>query len=439
MAANKRIPFYDNLKIKLMTLFSLLKIVVIGMALFLSVSLTGQVNDHEFIAKLLNQNKEKLQGVVENPEKYKLQIVYTQIDRNKKNQPSFTTYSYRADKNEYFYPASTVKIFAAALALEKLNNLNIKGLDKYSIMLTDSSYSGQSRVFTDSTAPNLKPSIAHYIRKIFVVSDNDAFNRLYEFIGQEDFNTKLYEKGFHDLYISHRLSIALTPEENKHTNRINFYTAQEEDPVYSQAPQKSSKNYLSKTPITLGKGYFNETEVVETPMDFSNKNNVPITELHQIIKILLFPESVDEKQRFNLTPEDYAFLRQYLSQLPRETKYPSYDNEKYPDNYCKFFIYGDKKEAQIPYSVRIFNKIGNAYGFVIDNAYIVDFENNIEFMLSAVVYANENNILNDGNYEYDTLAYPVMANIGRIFYDYELQRKRKNKPDLSTFKMNYDQ
>ena len=37
--------------------------------------------------------------------------------------------------------------------------------------------------------------------------------------------------------------------------------------------------------------------------------------------------------------------------------------------------------------------------FVIDNAYIVDFDNNVEFFLSAVVYGNKNGIINETNYE----------------------------------------
>jgi hypothetical protein len=127
-----------------------------------------------------------------------------------------------------------------------------------------------------------------------------------------------------------------------------------------------------------------------------------------------------------------------MSQLPRETTYPDYSNyEVYPDNFSKFLMVGNSKE-KIPSSIRIFNKIGSAYGFTIDNAYIVDFDKNIEFILSAVLYTNENEILNDGNYEYDKTAYPFMDALGDIFYEYEINRKRAFQPDLKSFKMNYD-
>ena len=127
-----------------------------------------------------------------------------------------------------------------------------------------------------------------------------------------------------------------------------------------------------------------------------------------------------------------------MSQLPRETSYPDYSNYNiYPDNYCKFFMVGNSKE-KIPNHIRFFNKIGTAYGFTIDNAYIVDFEENVEFLLSAVIYTNENEILNDGKYEYEKTAYPFFDALGDVFYNYELQRKRKNQPDLKAFKMSYD-
>ena len=85
----------------------------------------------------------------------------------------------------------------------------------------------------------------------------------------------------------------------------------------------------------------------------------------------------------------------------------------------------------MPDHVKIFNKVGLAYGFLLDNAYIVDFENKIEFFLSAVVYSNSNGVLNDDSYDYDTLTMPFLADVGRAIYEYELKRDREFDPDLS--------
>jgi hypothetical protein len=78
-----------------------------------------------------------------------------------------------------------------------------------------------------------------------------------------------------------------------------------------------------------------------------------------------------------------------------------------------------------------------AYGYLNDVAYIVDFEKNVEFMLSAVIHVNKNQIYNDGIYEYDQIGLPFLANLGRVIYNYELNRVKKHLPDLSNFRFVY--
>jgi hypothetical protein len=125
-----------------------------------------------------------------------------------------------------------------------------------------------------------------------------------------------------------------------------------------------------------------------------------------------------------------------MSMMPHESAFPFYDTVKYWDSYVKFLFYGSEKVKADP-DIRIFNKVGDAYGFLRDAAYIADFKNNIEFMLSVVIYCNSDGIFNDDKYDYDSLGFPFMKHLGRVIYDYELKRKRTRQPDLSTFKFNY--
>jgi hypothetical protein len=69
---------------------------------------------------------------------------------------------------------------------------------------------------------------------------------------------------------------------------------------------------------------------------------------------------------------------------------------------------------------------------------VADFKNNVEFMLAATVYVNSDEILNDDKYDYDSVGWPFMHQLGQTIYNYELQRQRKFKPDLSDFKINYE-
>jgi hypothetical protein len=157
-----------------------------------------------------------------------------------------------------------------------------------------------------------------------------------------------------------------------------------------------------------------------------------------MLQRVIFPEAFPKHHRFQFSEEDYRFLYQYMSQLPAETRFPSYDPKESVDGYVKFFMFGTKKEASIPKHIRIFNKVGWAYGFLTDVAYIVDFEKKIEFFLSATIYCNSDEILNDDQYEFDSVGMPFLEQLGEAVYQYELKRKRRHVPDLSRFVLNYE-
>ncbi|MEL6720697.1 MAG: hypothetical protein AAFP82_18475, partial [Bacteroidota bacterium] len=178
----------------------------------------------------------------------------------------------------------------------------------------------------------------------------------------------------------------------------------------------------------------NEGEIINEPFDFRYKNFIAVQDLHDLLKTVLFPESDPKNQRFNLTDDDYKFLYRIMSTLPKESHYPKYENKE--DNYVKFFIYGDTQDT-IPNHIRIFNKVGWAYGFLTDVSYIIDFEHNIEFMVTASIHVNENQTYNDGEYEYETIGLPYFGNLGRILYEYEQKRARKYVPDLNKFNVEH--
>ena len=396
----------------------------------------NQSPDTTFLPDLLNENDSLFSKILSDTKKYEVQIIYTQINRDKKNQPSFKTFHYRVDPKEYFYPASTVKLPAVLLSLEKINQLNVGGLTKETSLRIDSACCRLVPVIKDSTSGNGNASIAHYIKKVFLVSDNDAYNRLFEFVGQAQMNEGLYKKGFKDLRIIKRLSVGSKAEEDKYSNPFTFYS-QEGKIIYHQPLLYNPKEYPNKLSTTKrGKGYMeNDTLLVEEPLDFSPYNYIAIQELHNILKSLIFPDSFPEQQRFLLKEEDYKFLYKYMSMFPCESTFPEYDSSYY-DSYGKFFLFGNSKK-NLPPDIRIFNKAGWAYGYLTDNAYIVDFKNKVEFLITATIQVNEDGIYNDDRYEYDTIGLPFFADLGQVIYKYELKRKRKYLPDLERFKFDY--
>jgi|SRR6185312_4209054 len=406
--------------------------------LFMTVkSASAQQTDTVFLKNLLESHPELFGHVLNHPTHNEVQILYTQIDRDKNNVPHFTSYSYRLNVHHYFYPASTVKLPTAIFALEKLNGLKIKHLNIKSVMKTDSSFAGETRLEKDTLAKNGLPSIEQYIKEILLVSDNYAYNRLYEFVGRGEINDKLKKYGLTHTRIIGRLAVGDGGEGAKHTNAIDFYNG--DKLIYHQPAQYDARDYpMYLENMIQGQGYIDRNgKLVMQPFDFSDKNVYPIADQQSVLKRLLFPEVFPEDQRFNLTKEQYKLIYHYMSMFPTESKYPTYSPPEYFPAYCKWLFYGGDSTAFIEPHIRIFDKIGDSYGYDIDNAYIVDFKNKVEFMLTAVVQSNDDGIYNDDKYEYKTVCLPFMKNLGRVIYRYELKRPKKYLPDLKKFKFSY--
>ena len=73
-----------------------------------------------------------------------------------------------------------------------------------------------------------------------------------------------------------------------------------------------------------------------------------------------------------------------------------------------------------------------------DNAYVADFENQIEFMVSAVILCNEDEIFSDDVYEYDRIGFPFLKQLGQEIHTYEMKRTKKYPPKLDHLKIKYD-
>ena len=390
-----------------------------------------------FLESIMSSYPQYFSEILKNRKELNVQIIYTQINRGLNGLPALQNHYFNVDAGKYYYPASTVKLPVVLLALQKLHELKDKKINRNTTMLSESAYSGQTSVYNDPTTTDGKPSIAQYIKKILMVSDNDAFNRLYEFLGQEYINTELKKKGYVDAQIIHHLNIFLTEEENRHTNPVTFYDSAG-NILYEQKEQRSNLIYAVRKDSS-GKGFYRAGKLVETPMDFSKKNRLSLQDLHNILISLVFPEKVKAAQRFKITDDDRQFVLKYMSQYPTESMYPPYsaDTVNYWPAYCKFLLYGASKEKPQA-NIRIFNKVGDAYGQMIDAAYIVDYKNKIEFFLSAIIYCNSDGILNDDKYDYDSTGLPFMKNLGQTIYNYELKRQYKNRPDLSPVLFTYD-
>jgi len=346
--------------------------------------------DKDPIEKALTSENEKITIVMDSLQQHEVQILVTEIVRDASNQPSFKDYAFQVNDNNYFYPASTVKFPTAILALEKLNE--------------ETRFNKDTKFFVEGDT--LITTFTDEIKKIFAVSDNEANNRLFEYLGQDEINNRLKNKGI-EARISHRLS---TPDSGELTTKSLVFYLNDSTTTPTQPIINNSLKALSIEKLSKGKGYIDDGELINEPMDFSFKNYLPITSLHNIMKQFMFPEIYPKEKQFHLTESDREFLLNMMKISPKEA---GYDNDKYYyDSYVKFLVFGDDK-SPMPKDIEIYNKVGYAYGYITDCAYITNMKTKKEYIITATIHTNRNGIFNDGIYETETIGIPFLAALGR--------------------------
>ena len=353
------------------------------------------------IDTVLESDHPAIQTVVDSLEQYEVQILYTQIDTTEKGLISFTDYAFQEKKKNYFYPASTVKLPIALLAAEYVNEHPELHLDTPYVSSRDS----------------LLHSVADDIRQIFAVSDNEAYNRLYDMLGRDHINERFKALDLSPTRISHRLSTGNADSPERGT--IKFFPSYEGEVITLQGLTDKEIIPVRIKKQQKGKGYIKEGNLVSTSFDFSKKNYFPLQSQHELMKRFFFEDQFKPEERFHISYTDKVRIQKSMHTLPRNAKY---DPETHYDSYVKFFLYGDTKDP-IPDHIKIYNKVGYAYGTLTETAYIVDKKENIQFLLSATILVNENGIFNDDTYEYDTIGIPFLAQLGREIYDLEKSRK----------------
>jgi len=375
--------------------------------LLLSIILFGCSLETNPIKSSLRKN-DFLKEIIKEKEDYEIQILLTKIDQYN-SKVDFQEYKYQLDDNKYFYPASTIKLPIVVLTLKKINELRSKGSE---ITLKSKITLNYKDDYSELVIRDSITSFQNLIADVFLVSDNSASNILIDFIGYNYFNHEMENAGFDKTYLNHKFNpdpyVNSTWQISDLDN--NLISSLNDDQKIIKADDKT---------IGLEKGerrYF-KGEILDESLNFSEKNRSSITDMHHLIKYIFYPEIFDITNTFNLNVEDYDFLRYWMSRFTYEDIGEKFiGDEKFFETYNKFFIHGDKQSVSNE-QIRVYNKIGQAYGTSIDNGLIKNYQDNVEFILTATIYTNKNKVINDNLYEYDDLAVPFLAKLSRAIYN----------------------
>lgn len=365
-------------------------------------------------------------------DQYGIQVIYTQIDRSSDNEPTFRQFSWHADRQRYFNPASLVKLPVALVALERVGQLNNSGVTSDTPMIVRRGPGCET--WHRRGEPAVPLSL--HIRKMLLVSDNMAYSRAFEILGQDDLNRRLRDLGYDDPVICRRFCRGSWLQ-NRTANPVAF-VGHDGGTVYTLPTRVSIHEWIN--PLAQVNDDGGSAGGKGGPSGGAAANNhsnyLPLQSINDMLKAVMFPQSRPPAARFDLTAADLGFIRRQLALYPRESGRREYgDGRKYRDNHKKYFIYGDLPKDQIVITddaVRIFNIVGRYDGYLADVAYIVDFEKGVEFLLAAVIDTNWNQNRRDGQDEYVTEGLPFLARLGRAVYRHECARVRAHRPDFGT-------
>ena len=366
--------------------------------------LQGCFFKHDPLISALNKD-DFTRKFVKDKEKYEIQILYTEVSKNKLGQTEFKDFQFQLNDQNYFYPASTIKLPITVMALSKINELRAGGSNislKSKIKLS---------LINDKKEIIIKDSITSFqnlIADVFLVSDNSASNVLIDFLGYNYFNLSMRNSGYESTYLNHKFN----PDPFIDSSWI--ISTIDNDIISSQENKITVLASSDISNLKKGKKRFIDGEIINESLDFTSKNRSSLTDMHNIMKNLIYPEITLSK--FNLNVEDYDFLRYWMSRFTYEDLGNKYiTNDKFFNTYNKFFIHGMDTVLKKT-DVRVYNKIGQAYGTSTDSAYIKNYKEDIEFFLTATIYTNNNEIINDDIYEYSDIAIPFLSKLSNILY-----------------------
>lgn len=359
--------------------------------------------------------RERLAALMYEPDKSRVQVLLSEIVEEPGQPPTLKSSDWRAGQ-EYFYPASAIKLCGAVAALERLNELRRTkepNLTEHTPLAFNPLQKGKPLIEKD--ADNLEGGVltlAHLIREAGLVSDNDAFNRLYDFCTPQWLNERMWRAGLPSVRLRHRLSDDTGKEKQKISPTIELrypdHTGALGPTFYELVEDREFKGHF------VGRSHMVGDEKVRGGMSFFFKNVMSLADLQKCLVRVARPDiALEGGEPFDLTEEQRAFLMEALSQYPGDSVNPVYPRDKFPDDHSKFFLPGLARVVPKE-QLCVYDKSGWAYGFVTDNAYIVDTQSKRAFFLSVTVWADSDHCLNDDKYDYESVSKPFLADVAEI-------------------------
>ncbi len=389
---------------------------------------TPSVNDVYLFNLLKDQNS--LAQIIQDPAKYRLQIIYTVIDRDAVNQPKFTTYTFRTHAGEYFYPAQTVMLPTALSALHKLTNLKTEGLTEQTTMIVDAGADWQVPAYNDPTSADGRPTMGGFVRQALSNGSDAAANSLYAFTTQQYLNELLEAQGFDSTYIVERNGVFNSADENAKSNPVYFINNGGQK-IYSQPMIFNRVKWPARNDFA-GKAYYSNGKLIQAPMMFSYKNKLSLAALQRSLQNVIFPGG-SSLPYFNISDAQRNIV---LQSMYNNSSVISDAATAKSASIAINPLYTGVVNLPGVNNIITYGTGGAGYGQYTCTSYFADAAKGVEFLLGATIYCNPDDIINNSTYNYTTFGSRFFKDLATVFYTKELQRRKEYLPNFSSVNIN---
>lgn len=371
-----------------------------------------QARDDDLLARLLRDAGPLSRRLLAARDEFELQLLWSRCERTPTGAWQIRRgHALGVRRQRWFAAASFVKLPLAALLLEQVCARGlIDQVDRLRLVVDAREACAPLPADVDAGWP-----LVRLLRAIFAVSDNRAYNALYELLGSDAIHRRLGELGYADCRVGARLGC-----NGKRPGKLAARVFDGGGTLVWDSPARSAE-HAQAFPFgraLKGRAWMQGGRQTPGAHDFSDSNFMPLADVHRMTLELGSGQALGAEPMFALCPKARKLLVQVMTLTPRECPDPAYDPLQFADDHSKWLIAPDQAGRR-PAGLRIASKNAQSYGYMGDSAFIVDEARDIAFALSAVVFVDRDGVLNDGRYAYADIGRPFLRELGAAVLAYE--------------------
>lgn len=348
------------------------------------------------------------QRVLANAGEFRPQLLWTRCVRAAGGWRAQRTHALGLRPRAWFAAASFIKLPLAALLIEELERRGLDWID------------GDLRVEVDAAhacAPLPTPQAGGWpllalLQAMLVVSDNLAYNVLFELLGSDAIHTRLAALGFPHVRMATRLGCPQPRSPGKLAARVRGAGGA----LAWDSPAQSTERF-QRFPFgaaRAGRAWMENGVATPGAHDFADSNFLPLADVHRCILEL----GGGVEPRFALSLRARRWCADTLARVPRSATLLDPERRQWPDDHSKWLVPAGA-DGRLPDALRIASKNAQSYGWIGDTAFIVDSARDIGFALSVVLDVDRDGVLNDGVYAYADIGRPFLREVGAAVLAYE--------------------